>query len=198
MIMEKDTWSINGYVGAIVIAVLLFVAFLNIFHQQIAIAVISFIFAIICISGLTIIQPNEIIVITFLGQYVGTIRKQGWVITVPFSSKKKVSRKVHSFETDNVMTKTYKGERICLSAVIIYQIVDAAKAIYEVDHYTAFLTLEANSMMKEKGMAMSLNEPLEDLDEQNVLLKKRLNERVQFAGIEIIDVRFISSYEQDV
>src|SRR5690625_4727527 len=98
MIMEKDTWSMNGYIDAIVIAVLLFVAFLNIFHQQIAIAVISFIFAIICISGLTVIQPNEIIVITFLGQYVGTIRKQGWVITVPFSSKKKVSRKVHSFE----------------------------------------------------------------------------------------------------
>src|SRR5690625_1979785 len=100
MIMEKDTWSINGYIGAVVITVLLFVAFLNVFHQQLIIAVISFILAIILISGLTVVQPNEIIVVTFLGQYIGTIRKPGWIMTIPLSSKRRLSRKIHSFETD--------------------------------------------------------------------------------------------------
>lgn len=197
MIMEKDTWSINGYIGAVVITVLLFVAFLNVFHQQLIIAVISFILAIILISGLTVVQPNEIIVVTFLGQYIGTIRKPGWIMTIPLSSKRRLSRKIHSFETDCLTSKTKAGEQLQLSAVIIYQIVDAAKAIYEVDAYRDFLKVEANTMMKEKSMILNKEEQLGSINEQNKELKHALNERLQFAGINIVDVRFTISYKQE-
>lgn len=93
MIVEKDTWFMNGYISSLVISVALLVAFLNIFHQQMVVAVISFLLAIVLITGLTMNQPNEIVVVQFFGMYVGSIRSTGWIMTVPLTRKTKVSQK---------------------------------------------------------------------------------------------------------
>lgn len=191
MIVEKDTWFINGYISSFVIALLLFVAFLNIFHQQLVISVISFVLAIVLITGLTIVQPNQIIVVMFLGTYIGTIRKAGFMMTVPLTSKVKVSRKIQRFETENMHIQHAPHRPIQLSAVITYQIVDAAKALFTVDKYTEYMEMEAylltNNLATEK---FKENKSVEIIS-LNEEIKQALQTNVQFAGIDILEVHCV-------
>lgn len=191
MIVERDTWFINGYISSFVIIVLLFVAFLNVFHQQMVIAVVSFVLAIVLITGLTIVQPNEIIVVMFLGMYIGTIRKAGWIMTVPLTKKVKVSRKIRRFTTDDMLIKSQQGDPIQLSSVITYQIVDAAKALFTVDAYTEYLKMEAYLLTNNIATVDFKKNPTIDIATLNEEVKQALQTGVQFAGIDIIDVHCV-------
>src|SRR5699024_8292116 len=99
MIVEKDTWYINEYISSVVMLVLLLVLFLNIYHHEIVIAIIRYILDIVLMTEFTIVQPNEIIVVQFLGKYNGTVHTIGWIMTIPLTKKTKVSRKVQRIET---------------------------------------------------------------------------------------------------
>ena len=89
MITEKDAWSMNGFVGVFVIVILLSVGIYNFFYEQVLIGIIFSVIGIILITGLTLVQPNQAAVIMFFGKYVGSIRKEGFIITSV--DKKKIS-----------------------------------------------------------------------------------------------------------
>lgn len=188
MIVEKDTWFMNGYISSFVMIVLLFVAFLNVFHQEVIIAVISFVLAIILMTGLTIVQPNEIVVVQFLGMYIGTIRSAGWMMTIPLTVKTKLSRKVQRFETKPMYIKNAANECIQLSAVVTYQIVDAAKASFTVENFNEYIQLEAYILMNTIATEFLKNNSTQVFEPLNEELKNVLQRNVQFAGVEIITV----------
>lgn len=187
MIVEKDTWFMNGYISSFVMIVLLFVAFLNVYYQEFVIAVISFILAIILMTGLTIVQPNEIVVVQFLGKYIGTIRSTGWIMTIPLTVKTKLSRKVQRFETKPMHIKNTNNECVQLSAVVTYQIVDAAKASFTVENFNEYIQLEAYILMNTIS-TQYLKDNTQSFDTIHEELKNILQQNVQFAGVEIITV----------
>lgn len=191
MIVEKDTWFMNGYISSLVIVVLLFVAFLNIFYQQMVIAIISFVLAIVLMTGLTIVQPNEIVVVQFFGMYIGTIRNAGWMMTVPLTTKSKISRKMQRFTTDDMYIKNQRSDIIQLSSVITYNIVDAAKALFAVDTYLGYLKLEAYLLTNTKATKFMKEESSIDMTALNQEVKQALQENIQFAGIDITDVHCV-------
>jgi len=191
VIVEKDTWFMNGYIYSFVILILLFIAFLNVFHQEIIIAVISFLLAIVLMTGLTIVQPNEIVVVQFLGTYIGTIRTAGWMMTVPLTTKAKISRKMQRFTTESMHIKNEQGEIIQLSAVVTYKIVDAAKAIFAVDTYTDYLNVEAYLLTNTIATTNFKKNQTIDITLLNEEVKAALQESVEFAGIDILEVHCI-------
>ena len=191
VIVEKDTWFMNGYIYSFVILILLFIAFLNVFHQEIIIAVISFLLAIVLMTGLTIVQPNEIVVVQFLGTYIGTIRTSGWMMTVPLTTKAKISRKMQRFTTESMHIKNEQGEIIQLSAVVTYKIVDAAKAIFAVDTYTDYLNVEAYLLTNTIATTNFKKNQTIDITLLNEEVKAALQESVEFAGIDILEVHCI-------
>src|SRR5690554_2171069 len=81
----------NGYLGIIVILILLALVILNIFQHELVIAFIFLGAALVLITGITVNQPNEAIVVLLLGHYIGSVRKAGIVVVVPFSKQKKIS-----------------------------------------------------------------------------------------------------------
>ena|SRR5699024_2973162 len=188
MIVEKDTWYINGYISSVVMIVLLLVAFLNIYHQEIVIAIISFILAIVLMTGLTIVQPNEIIVVQFLGKYIGTVRTIGWIMTIPLTKKTKVSRKVQRVETKPMHITNKNKELIELSAVVTYQIVDAAKATFTVENFNEYIQLEAYILINTQTNDYIKQSESIELASIQENLKDILQKNVQFAGVEIISV----------
>lgn len=188
MIVEKDTWYINGYISSIVMIVLLLVAFLNIYHQEMVIAIMSFLIAVILMTGLTIVQPNEIIVVQFLGKYIGTVRTIGWIMTIPLTKKTKVSRKVQRIETKAMHITNKEKEFMELSAVVTYQIVDAAKATFAVESFNEYIQLEAYILIN-----TNINDYIKQTDSIELIplqenLKDVLQKNVQFTGVEIISV----------
>lgn len=186
MIVEKDTWFINGYISSLVIAVALLVAFLNIFHQQMVVAVISFLLSIVLITGLTMNQPNEIVVVQLFGMYVGSIRSTGWIMTVPLTRKTKVSQKIHRFTTETIHIQVEDNKLAGVSAVVTYKVVDAAKALFTVDAYLPYVKMEAYLLMNTIAVPYLKQEGAINMKEINEEMKHNLQKNIHFAGVEII------------
>ena len=193
MITEKDAWSMNGFVGLLVIFVLIGVGIFNFFYEQIFIGIIFSVIGIILITGLTLVQPNQAAVITFFGRYVGTIRKEGFIITIPFSIKRKVSLRVRNFNSNRLKVNDVNGNPIEIAAVIVFKVVDSAKAVFDVDDYEQFVEIQSETALRAVATKypydsfddseLSLRENAEEISNE---LKAEVHERLYVAGVEII------------
>lgn len=196
MITEKDAWSMNGFVGLLVIFVLLGVGIFNFFYEQIFIGIIFSVIGIILITGLTLVQPNQAAVITFFGRYVGTIRKEGFIITIPFSIRRKVSLRVRNFNSNRLKVNDINGNPIEIAAVIVFKVVDSAKAVFDVDDYEQFVEIQSETALRAVATKypydsfddseLSLRENAEEISNE---LKAEVHERLYVAGVEILEAR---------
>src|SRR5699024_8299604 len=96
MMQERKAWAMNGFAGIIIIAALITGAVLSLIGGQIVIGGLCLVIAVILGSGITLIQPNQAVVVIFLGKYMGTVRREGIVITVPFSMRRTISLRVRN------------------------------------------------------------------------------------------------------
>ncbi|MFB4169988.1 SPFH domain-containing protein [Virgibacillus sp. JSM 102003] len=196
MLREKDAWMMNGYVGILTIAVLLAVTVLSFFQELFVIGAICLVVAVVLGSGLTLIQPNQSVVVIFLGKYMGSIRKEGIVITVPFSIRRTISLRVRNFNSSRLKVNDVNGNPIEIAAVIVFKVVDAAKAVFEVDRYEKFVEIQSETAIR----AVATKYPYDTFtDEETTLrgnaeevsshLAKELQERLTVAGVEVIETR---------
>lgn len=151
----------------------------------------------ICCTSLTIIQPNEAKVLTFFGNYIGTIRDAGLFMTVPFTDKERVSLRVCNFNSQILKVNDSKGNPVEIAAVIVYKVVDTAKALFSVDDYEQFVQIQSESAIRhvaseypydtfENEQALTLrSNPTEVSDRLTAELQDRLN----VAGVKIIETR---------
>ena len=186
----------NGYLGIIVIGILLGVAIFNFFHQQIFVGIIFAIIGIILVTGLTLIQPNQAVVVLFFGQYVGSLRKEGLVITIPFSIRKKISLRVRNFHSRRLKVNDVNGNPIEIAAVIVFRVVDSAKAVFDVDQYEEFVEIQSETALR----AVATKYPYDSFDDTELTLrgnaeeisnelKTEVHERLFVAGVEIMEAR---------
>src|SRR5699024_2047557 len=196
VITEKDAWSMNGYLGIIVIAVLIGVSILNFVYEQIAIGIIFLILSIILATGLTLIQPNQAAVVLFFGKYAGSLRKEGLVITIPFSIRRKISLRVRNFHSRRLKVNDVEGNPIEIAAVIVFRVVDSAKAVFDVDQYEEFVEIQSETALR----AVATKYPYDSFDDSKLTLrgnneevsdelKAEVHERLYVAGVEIIEAR---------
>src|SRR5690625_864442 len=128
---EREAWTMNGFVGILAIIILLASTIFSFIHQQIFIGIICLIIAILLGSGITLIQPNQSVVVIFLGKYMGSIRQEGIVITVPFSIRRTISLRVRNFNSTQLKVNDINGNPIEIAAVIVFKVVDSAKAVLD-------------------------------------------------------------------
>lgn len=196
MIREKDAWMMNGYVGILAIVVLLAVTVMSFLEGQIIIGAVALVIAITLGSGITVVQPNQAAVVIFLGKYMGTIRKEGIVITVPFSVRRMVSLRVRNFNSSLLKVNDVNGNPIEIAAVIVFRVVDAAKAVFEVDRYEKYVEIQSETAIRAVATQypydtftedeMTLRGNAEEVSEQ---LAKDLQERLTVAGVEVLETR---------
>jgi len=196
VITEKDAWSMNGYLGIVVIAILVGVAILNVLHDHLFIAIIFMLIAIILATGLTLIQPNQAVVVLFFGKYAGSIRKEGLIITVPFSIRRKISLRIRNFHSSRLKVNDINGNPIEIAAVIVFRVVDSAKAVFDVDQYEEFVEIQSETALRAVATKypydrfteseLSLRGNAEEISEE---LKTEVHARLYVAGVEIIEAR---------
>ncbi|SFB16649.1 Regulator of protease activity HflC, stomatin/prohibitin superfamily [Lentibacillus halodurans] len=196
MIREKDAWMMNGYVGILAIAVLVAVTVMSFLEGQFVIGGIALVIAIVLGSGITIVQPNQAAVVIFLGKYMGSIRKEGIVITIPFSIRRMISLRVRNFNSSRLKVNDVNGNPIEIAAVIVFKVVDAAKAVFEVDRYEKYVEIQSETAIRAVATQypydtftdkeMTLRGNAEEVSEQ---LARDLQERLTVAGVEVIETR---------
>ena len=201
---EKAAFHVNGYLGllgAIIIGLislwLIFVGFTRNFPVILTIGIILFLIVILFSTSLTIIQPNEAKVSTFFGNYIGTIRDAGLFMTVPFTNKETVSLRVCNFNSQILKVNDSKGNPVEIAAVIVYKVVDTAKALFSVDDYEQFVQIQSESAVRH----VASEYPYDSFEDQDAItlrgnptevserLTAELQERLNVAGVKIIETR---------
>lgn len=151
---------------------------------------------IFALCGLYMVEPNQAAVVSLFGKYVGTVKDNGLRWNNPFYSKKKVSQRVRNFESGKLKVNELDGSPIEIAAVIVWQVVDSAEAVYNVDDYESFVHIQSESALR----AMATSYPYDQHEEGQLALRshateisahlaKELAERLADAGVQVLDAR---------
>jgi len=152
--------------------------------------------AIFALAGLYTVQPNQAAVLSLFGKYVGTVKDNGLRWNNPFYAKRRVSQRVRNFESGKLKINGLDGSPIEIAAVIVWQVVDASEAVYNVDDYESFVHIQSESALR----AMATSYPYDQHEDGQLALrshaseisqhlKNELAERLADAGVQVIDAR---------
>ena len=202
--MNERPYSAPSGIPALLIIVALFLAnaawlVYSIREQMVAaiiIAVLVGIVLLIALAGFFTVAPNEGKVLQFFGRYVGTVRDAGPRWTNPFYSKRGVSLRVRNFESSKLKVNDLDGNPIEIAAVVVWQVVDTAEALFQVNDYEDFVHIQSESALR----AMATSYPYDSHDtgalslrshgkEISDHLQKEIQERLASAGVSVIEAR---------
>jgi regulator of protease activity HflC (stomatin/prohibitin superfamily) len=111
--------------------------------------------ALFSLTGLYTVQPNQAAVLSLFGKYVGTVKDNGLRWNNPFFTKRKVSQRVRNFESGKLKVNELDGSPIEIAAVIVWQVVDASEAVYNVDDYESFVHIQSESALRAMATSSS-------------------------------------------
>lgn len=104
--------------------------------------------AFLALFGFFIVQPNQASVITLFGRYVGSQRKNGFFWTNPFTSRKRVSLRIRNFNSERLKVNDAGGSPIEIAAVVVWRVVDSARAVFDVEDYSAFVSIQSETALR--------------------------------------------------
>lgn len=99
-------------------------------------------------AGFFMVHPNQARVLQLFGAYTGTAREPGLRWANPFYTKQRVSTRVRNFESGKLKVNDLRGSPIEIAAVVVWKVVDTAEAVFEVDNYEEFVTIQSESALR--------------------------------------------------
>ncbi|HVE75560.1 MAG TPA: SPFH domain-containing protein [Actinomycetota bacterium] len=156
-------------------------------------AVLVLSLGILLATGFTIIGPNLSRVVTFFGRYLGTIRRNGFVWTYPLTGKELVSLRIQNFDSDILKVNDASGNPIEIAAVIVWRVVETAKAAFEVEEYASFIKIQTETAVRHMASEYPYDSYVDgqhslrgNADEVTNSLHRELQTQLDQAGIEIL------------
>jgi hypothetical protein len=193
---EKSGWRCNGFIMLLILLALIGLglhAFINLHPIR---GMCFMLPAILLIPGFFMVQPNQARVMTFLGSYVGTINSVGFSWTNPFVLKRAISLRMRNFNSERLKVNDAAGNPIEIAAVIVWKVIDTAKAVFDVDHYEQFVAIQSETAIRSLAnhYAYDVDDHREvslrgTPDEVAETLKTELHKRLGTAGVEVLEAR---------
>ena len=219
MFKDLEKATINGFVGIgihilavpaliLILAVTYVTTFTAFFGVilQIALAIVWF----LQWNSYLIINPNEAQALQFFGKYAGTGQKEGFHFLInPLYQKQKISFRIRNFESAKLKVNDVNANPIEIAAVVVWKVVDAAEALFEVDNYHGYVQIQSEAALR----AMATKYPydiIEDKDIGGVALSSHqeviaqelqlsVEARLTRAGIEVLEARISHlAYSQEI
>jgi regulator of protease activity HflC (stomatin/prohibitin superfamily) len=152
--------------------------------------------ALAALAGLTPVAPGEARVLQLLGRYTGTVRTDGLRWVNPFTARRKVSTRIRNHETDVLKVNDADGNPIDIAAVVVWQVEDTARAVFEVDDFIEFVAIQTETAVRHIANSYSYDSHdaarmslRDNADEITVRLSEEIGVRVASAGVRIIESR---------
>lgn len=162
----------------------------------IPVCVVFIILTFFLFSGLFMVHPNEAKVLQLFGDYAGTAKVPGLRWANPFYTKKRVSQRVRNFETGKLKVNDKSGNPIEIASVVVWRVVDTAEAVFEVNDYENYVHVQSEAALRNlatgypydahEGEEISLTGDISRVSDQ---LKIEIHNRLQKAGVEVIEAR---------
>ena len=147
-------------------------------------------------GGLTAVAPGEARVLQLLGRYTGTVRTDGLRWVNPLTQRRRVSTRIRNHETDVLKVNDLDGNPIEISAVVVWQVKDTARAVFEVDDFVEFVAIQTETAVRHiansypydahDASGLSLRDNAEEITAR---LSEEIGARVAAAGVEITESR---------
>lgn len=167
-----------------------------------------FIVSMVMLGGFKTLQPNESYVFTLFGKYYGSLKRDGFFWVNPFcvavnpakatmSAGKKLSLKAMTLNNEKQKVNDEEGNPIEISVVVIWRIMNTARAVFNVDNYMAYLSTQCDAAIRQvarqypydvssNGDERSLRGSAQEVAD---ILKGEIQSRADMAGIEILEAR---------
>jgi len=193
---ERNAFTLPGIAVLILHLALLGAAVTLLFVAQesaIAVVVVLFFISAVVGSGYVINPPNQSKVVTFFGRYLGTVRRNGFSWTWPLTLRQKVSLRIRNFDSDTLKVNDANGNPVEVAAVIVWRVVDTAKAMFEVDDYQQFVHIQTETAVRHMAAEYPYDAYDEEqhslranADEVTASLHTELQEHLTPAGVEVL------------
>lgn len=196
---EKQGFSLNGYIAAFLVLVPLQIMSVYFLSQGPSTVKLLFLFIVAgCWAGFFMVQPNHAKVFTLFGSYMGTERKHGLRWTIPFFMRKTVSLRIRNFESAKMKVNDNQGNPIEIASIIVWSVTDTAEAVFEVDDYESYVTIQSESAIRNMASDFPYD-PRDDAMAEVALrshpveisnrLQKEIQDRLNKAGITVHEAR---------
>ena len=185
--------------------------------------------------GLKVIGPNEALVLTLFGKYIGTLKDEGFFYVNPFCAavnpaaktklnqsgdvsadsaqaaaqtqtiSKKISLKVMTLNNNRQKINDCLGNPVEIGIAVMWRVVDTAKAVFNVDNYKEYLSLQCDSALRNivriypYDIAPNVDTTGDGIADEGSLrgssevvaarIKDEIQDKVSEAGIEILEAR---------
>lgn len=196
---EKEYNPISGYLMLTILVVILILGIYSIVMIPNPVFIILlFIFSALIILGFVIIYPNNSSVLTLFGKYKGTIKKNGFHWVNPFFIRKKISLRAQNFDSEKIKVNDKLGNPIQISVILVWKVENTFKAAFQVNDYENFVRVQSDAAVRK----LAGTYPYDNFDDEqaeitlrsglheiNHALEKELSERLDIAGLHVIEAR---------
>ena len=198
MKQEFTVKPISGYLALLIAFLFIGGAIAGFVYEIIWLGAILTLLFIFTVIGFTVVNPNESCVMVLFGAYKGTIRENGFFWVNPFYTKRRISLRARNFDSDPIKVNDKIGNPIKIGFVLVWRVAETYKAVFDVDDYQHFVLVQSDAALR-KLAGLYPYDNFEDHDaimalrsggeEVNDELEKEIRERLQIAGIEVIEAR---------
>ena len=195
---EKDFSPTSGYLMLLVQFILIGGSLTGMIALENFWFIIGMVLFLFLMPGFFIINPNGSKVLVLFGNYVGTVKKDGFFWANPFFSKKGISLRARNFDSETIKVNDKLGNPIMIGAILVWQVRNTFKAAFEVDDYENFVRVQSDAAVRKlAGIYPYDNFDDEEaeitlrsgMEEVNHALEEELRERLSIAGIHVIEAR---------
>ncbi len=206
--MEKQYSPLSGYFFLFVEIIILALIILGFMRGLVVPSVILIPVFILTAVGFTVVDPNQSCVLVLFGAYKGTIKTNGFYWVNPFFNRKKISLRARNFDSETIKVNDKIGNPIMIGLVLVWKVEDTYKAAFGVDEYEHFVVVQSEAALR-KLAGLYAYDNIEDEnakitlrdggEEVNDELEKEIRERLEIAGIHVIEARInYIAYAQEI
>nr|WP_319569810.1 SPFH domain-containing protein [uncultured Draconibacterium sp.] len=206
--MEKQHSALSGYVFLFLELILLGVIIFCFVGGMIVPAILLVPVFILIAIGFTVVDPNQSCVMVLFGAYKGTIKTNGFYWVNPFYVRKKISLRARNFDSEPIKVNDKLGNPIMIGVVLVWKVDETYRAAFGVDEFEHFVVVQSEAALR-KLAGMYPYDNIEDenakvtlrdgTEEVNEKLEAEIIERLEIAGIHVIEARINHiAYAQEI
>ncbi len=210
MTEEKIITLSNGYFMLVLLLIFIFGGISSLVSGMIPILLIFLLLTIATIPGFFLVNPNTSKVILLFGKYIGTVKENGFYWANPLYRKKGISLRASNFDSERVKVNDKLGNPIMISTIAVWRVKDTFKAAFDVDNYENFVRVQSDAAVRKLASLYPYDNFEDDgqteeitlrasVNEVSEALEKELAERLEMAGIEVLEARIgYLAYAQEI
>ena len=196
---EKIIQPSSGYIYLALYLLLIVACVITLLAFKAIVMVIPVLIIIFLMNGFFIVNPNGSKVFVLFGKYVGTVKSNGFFYTNPFYTKTKISLRARNFDSERVKVNDKIGNPILISVILVWKVENTYRAAFEVDNYENFVRVQTDAAVRKLAGLYSYDNFDDDDEEEltlrsgvqeiNSALERELLERLNIAGIKVLEAR---------